>query len=201
MDPIFLLCGPLPQRLSGGRAKLRWVEKNMKASQCVVRTFSWVIFAMLQGVTYAGVRAAAPDPRAAVEAAVRASAEAFAALNCAKVNDNFAPGARWIEASYPQAADAESAAWCKQARAAGVHMTFDLHDFNVQVDGRVAWATVVVEGHFHASTPEARALLARDAHDPAEWHTTMIDSVVLRRIGRSWLVVLEHRSLIPVKSK
>ena len=173
----------------------------MKASPYMVRSICWVIFTMLQGVTYAGVTAAASGPRAAVEAAVRASAETFAALDCAKVNDNFAPGARWIEASYPQAADAESASWCKQARAASVQMTFDLHDFNVQVDGRVAWVTVVVEGHFHASTPEARALLARDAQDPADWHTTMIDSVVLRRIGRSWLIVLEHRSLIPAKSK
>ena len=167
----------------------------------MVRTISWVFVAMLQGVSNAGVRAGSPDPRAAVETAVRASAGAFAALDCATVNDYFAPGARWIEASYPQPADAESVAWCKQARAAGVQMTFDLHDFNIQIDGKVAWVTVITDGLFHASTPEARALLARDPHDPAQWHTTMVDSVVLRKTGRSWLVVLEHRSVVPVQPK
>ena len=169
----------------------------MKVCAHVVLIIASVIIETLIGSARAS--AGAVDQRAAVEAVIRASETAFAALDCAAVDAYFAPGARWIEGDYPQAT--ESTAWCKQARSAGVRMTFDLHDLEIRVLGSVAWATVVIDGHFYAGTPEARALLGHGVHDPAEWLATMIDSVVLRKTGQDWLIVLEHRSLIPPKIK
>ena len=135
------------------------------------------------------------DEKAAVEAVVRRSEEAFAALDCGTADSYLAPGARWIEKSYPQ--PAETAEWCAKAKAAGIRIAYKLHDFDVQVHGDVAWVTLVIDGSFYAGTPQARALMGHEAADPAEWKSIAAESVVLRKIGAKWKMVLGHSSLVP----
>jgi ketosteroid isomerase-like protein len=132
--------------------------------------------------------------KAAVEAVIRESEQAFAALDCEKVDSSLAPGARWIEKSYPQ--PAETAAWCAKAKAAGIRITYELHDFDVQVHGDFAWATLVIDGSFYAGTPAARALMGHEPTDAAEWRSVAAESIVLRKIGTKWKMVLGHSSLI-----
>jgi len=134
------------------------------------------------------------DDKAAIEALVRESEEAFASLDCAKVDDALAPGAKWIENSPPQ--PAENAAWCTKAKAAGIRITYRLYDFDVQVHNDVAWVTLMVDGSFSAGTPEARELMGRPRSDPAEWTTTAVESIVLQKIGEDWKMLLGHSSVI-----
>ncbi len=134
------------------------------------------------------------DDKAAIQALVRESEAAFAALDCGKVDDALAPGAKWIENSPPQ--PAESAAWCEKAKAAGIRITYRLHDFDIQVHNDVAWVTLLVDGSFYAGTSDARVLLGHPPTDPAEWRITAVESIVLRKMGESWKMVLGHSSVL-----
>jgi len=135
------------------------------------------------------------DEKEAVERVVRQSEGAVASLDCSKIDFHLAPDARWIERSYPQPASA--AKWCEQARVAGVRIEYKLHDFDVQVHGDVAWVTLIIDGSFHAGTPEARKLMGHAAAEPAEWQSTSAESIVLRKVGGSWKMVLGHSSIVP----
>ena len=138
------------------------------------------------------------DDKTAIEAVVRESEAAFASLDCGRVDAALAPGAKWIENSPPQ--PAENAAWCEQAKAAGIRISYRLHDFDIQVHKDVAWVTLIVDGSFHAGTPEARALMGHAAADPSEWRITAVESIVLRKIEKSWKMVLGHSSVMPKAS-
>ena len=154
-----------------------------------------LLSALIVGVALLGAGSSDAAEKAAVEAVIRESEQAFAALDCEKTDSSLAPGARWIEKSPPQ--PAQTAAWCAKAKAAGVRIAYELHDFDVQVHGDVAWATLIIDGSFYAGTPEARALMGHAASDPAEWRSVAAESVVLRKIGTKWKMVLGHSSLIP----
>jgi ketosteroid isomerase-like protein len=152
---------------------------------------AWIVGA----VALLGVTNADTAEKAAIEAVIRESEQAFAALDCEKVDSSLAPGARWIEKSYPQ--PAQTSAWCAKAKAAGIRIGYELHDFEVEVHGDVAWATLIIDGSFYAGTPAARALMGHAATDPAKWRSVAAESIVLRKIGTKWKMVLGHSSLIP----
>jgi hypothetical protein len=137
-------------------------------------------------------KGAVVNDRAQVEAVVRASETAFAALDCDHVDSYTAPGARWLEGGPPESA--ENADWCRKAKSAGVRISYDLHDFVVELAGDAAWVTLIVDGSFSAGTPEARALMNHGPSDPSEWRKASVESVVLRRIGKEWKIVLGHDS-------
>jgi hypothetical protein len=139
----------------------------------------------------------APEDKMAIESVVRRSEQAFAALNCEEADSYLAPGARWIEQGYPEAA--ESAAWCKSAAAVGVRIEYKLHDFDIHVHGDVAWVTLIIDGSFYAPSAEARRLLFHSATGVAAWRSTAAESIVLQKFGTTWKMVLGHSSVIPPK--
>lgn len=154
--------------------------------------------------------AAQVDDKTAVEATVRAMEDAVQAYDFTRQDSLLAPGARWIERSRPELAAFDGTGFFVEAKAAKVLLTNHPHDFDIHVQGGVAWVTLLVDVTSIASNETARALLARteaqetgkpSPPDQREWRATYTESEVLVKPPRGWKIVLGHTSRLPEKEK
>jgi hypothetical protein len=152
------------------------------------------------GTSYA---AGADTEKAAVEDSVRAYEMAVQSYAIDKANALLAPGARWIEGSKASAADHWSGWWYK-AKAAGVKVTNRPYDFDIRIEGSVAWVTLTVEVVCRAETAAGQKLIADEdagrfgpaSKDPREVSETFAESEVLLKTPNGWRIVLGHTSRI-----
>ena len=127
-----------------------------------------------------------------------------------KQDSLLAPGARWIERSLPLPAAYDGTGFFVQAQAAKVRLSNRPHDFDIHIQGDVAWVTVLVDVTTISDNEEARALLARteteetgkpSPPDQREWRATYVESEVLVRSARGWKIALAHTSRLPESAK
>jgi len=146
------------------------------------------------------------NEKSAVEATVRGFEQAVQEFNRAKVNSFLAPDARWIENSLPVKFDDEWQRFDK-AQAAGVRITYQLHDFENHVQGDVAWVTLTIDGTFSADSAEGQKLLPRKAEsgcvpsNPCESRMTFVESEVLVKTSSGWRIALGHTTALPKAQK
>jgi hypothetical protein len=136
------------------------------------------------------------------------TSEAVQEFNFAKANSFLAPEARWIEASLPRKAEVPD--WFHKAKAAGVRITYRLHDFETHVQGNVAWVTLTLDGTFSADSAEGQKLLlhpttAREYCSSQATHVscgiTFVESEVLVKTLSGWKIALGHTSRLPKAHK
>jgi SnoaL-like domain len=124
---------------------------------------------------------------------------ACARFDFARANSLLAPGARWIEDSYPQPAEFNDQGWSKrweEYRTAKLRINYELRDLDTHIRGDTAWVTLTLEGTFTADNKAALAL----NDNRREWRGTFVESYVLVKTHVGWQIALGHTSLLP-KSK
>jgi len=149
------------------------------------------------------------DDKAAVEATVRAYEEAVQVFDFARADSLLAPSAKWIERSAPEvAAMGEAAGFWAEASATKVRVRNEPHDFDIHLQGAMAWVTLLVDVTMVADNERARALLARSETeetgkpsqpDQREWRATYAESEVLLSTPNGWRIALGHTSRLPTK--
>jgi ketosteroid isomerase-like protein len=154
--------------------------------------------------------AAQVDDKSAVEETVRAMEDAVQAYDFTRQDSLLAPGARWIERSRPELAAFDGTGFFVEAKAAKILLTNHPHDFDIHIQGDVAWVTLLVDVATIASNETGRALLARteveetgkpSPDDQREWRATYVESEVLVKTPRGWKIVLGHTSRLPEQEK
>ena len=142
------------------------------------------------------------NEKSAVEATVRGFEQAVQDYNLAKVNSLLTPEARWIENSLPLKIDAVWQ-WFDKAKTAGVRITYLPHDFEIHVQGGVAWVTLTLEGIFSADSAQGRKFLHLDtvAGNPPALQVTYVESEVLVKTSSGWKITLGHTSRLPKAQK
>ncbi len=82
----------------------------------------------------------------------------------------------------------------------------DLHDFDIQIHGGVAWVTMINDTTWTANNEEGRKLLAESELEETgrtsrpnqnEWRSSYVESEVLVKTPAGWKIVLGHTSLLP----
>jgi ketosteroid isomerase-like protein len=147
------------------------------------------------------------DDKSAVEATVRGYEEAVQQLDFPRADALLAPNAKWIERSMPEAAAmGEGAGFWAEAKATKVQVRNEPHDFDVHLQGEVAWVTLLVDVTMKIDNEKARRLLARSeteetgkASDPNQsvWRATYTESEVLLKTPNGWRIALGHTSRLP----
>jgi ketosteroid isomerase-like protein len=147
--------------------------------------------------------------KAAVEGTVRDYEEAVQKFDFARADALLARNAKWIERSAPEAAAfGEGAGFWAEASATRVRVRNEPHDFDIHVQGDMAWVTLLVDVTMAADNEEARVLLARSeteetgkGSDPGqrEWRATYTESEVLVKTSNGWRIALGHTSRLPTK--
>jgi ketosteroid isomerase-like protein len=149
------------------------------------------------------------DEKSAVEATVREFEQACQDYNHAKVNSLFTPDARWIEYSLSVKAD-DNWRQFEESKAAGIRITYWLHDFVTHVQGDVAWVTLTNDATFSADSAEGQKLLLqsrRAKEDCSSLGThvscslTVVESMVLVKTPSGWKIALGHSSRAPKAQK
>lgn len=151
------------------------------------------------------------DDQAAVEATVRGYEEAVQVFDFARADSLLAPNARWIERSAPEtAAFGEGAGFWAEAKATRVRVRNEPRDFDVHLQGEMAWVTLLVDVTMETDNERARELLARSEieetgkeGDPnqREWRATYAESEILVKTPSGWRIALGHTSRLPAKLK
>ena len=149
------------------------------------------------------------NDKAAVEATVGDYEEAVQKFDFARADALLARNAKWIERSAPEAAAfGEGAGFWAKARATRVRVRNEPHDFDIHVQGDMAWVTLLVDVTMAADNEEARVLLARSEteetgkeSDPGQrqWRATYTESEVLVKTSNGWRIALGHTSRLPTK--
>jgi ketosteroid isomerase-like protein len=147
--------------------------------------------------------------KSAVEAAVRDFAQAVQDYNFAKANSLVTPDARWIEHSLPRKLDDGEWPGFEKNKAAGIHITYRPHDFETQVQGDVAWVTVITDSTFSAESEEGQKLLLHPTPDKecssqgthVSCNITFVESMVLVKTPSGWKIALGHTSRLPKAPK
>ena len=144
----------------------------------------------------------------AVESTVRAYEHAIQEYDFAKADSLLAPNAKWIERSLPQSAAYDGTGFFAEAKAARVRLTNEPHDFHTQIEGSVAWVTLLVDVTIIADNVVAGSLLARTEteetgklSDPNQgtWRGRYVESEVLVRTPDGWKIAMAHTSRLPSK--
>ena len=104
------------------------------------------------------------------------------------------PEARWIEHGPP--VPVNDWGGFPQLKKAGVRIDYELSDFKIEVDGDVAWLTLLIKGRFTGDSPEARALVGTVANPLSERNQTFVESFVMKRTASGWKLALGHTSAI-----
>jgi len=171
---------------------------------CYLNFIALLIFTACPGWERAAARS---DEKSAVEATVRGMEEAVQAYDFARQDSLLVPGARWIEHSRPQPAAFDGTGFFVEAKAAKVRLTNQPHDFDIHIQGDVAWITVLVDVTTIADNEAARALLARSEIEETspprqrEWRATYVESEVLVKTPSGWKIALGHTSRLPDTQK
>ena len=150
------------------------------------------------------------DDKAAVEAIVRDYEEAVQLFDFSRADALLAPNAKWIERSMPEAAAmGEGAGFWAEAKEAKVRVTNRPYDFEIHLQGDVAWVTLLVDVTMMTDNESARTLLARieteetgKTSDPNQgvWRATYTESEVLVKTLSGWRISLGHTSRLPTKT-
>ncbi len=153
------------------------------------------------------------NEKSAVEATVRGLEQAVQDYNLDKVNCFFMPEARWIEHSFPNNVDAVWQSF-EKLKAAGIHITYRLHDFETHVQGDVAWVTLTLDGTFSADTAEGQQILLTPTPNHPTPNTecssqgthvscvtSYVESEVLVKTPSGWKIALDHTSRLPKDQK
>jgi ketosteroid isomerase-like protein len=144
----------------------------------------------------------------AVEATVRAYEKAIQEYDFPKADTFLAPNAKWIERSLPESAAYDGTGFFVDAKAARVRLTNEPHDFHTQIQGSVAWVTLLVDVTTIADNAAAGSLLARTEaeetgkmSDPNQgtWRASYVESEVLVRTPDGWKISMAHTSRLPAK--
>lgn len=150
-----------------------------------------MVFASLLVFLCAGCKDDAASDKSAIEQVVRECEAAVAAFNFERANSYLEPGAIWIERTYPKPAD-EYSGWWQLAKAAGVHLEYELSNVDVQIEGNVAWVTLVLKALIRGDTAEARKLVGTSEMPQGETRPVFVESIVLRKSNGQWKIVLGH---------
>ena len=151
--------------------------------------------------------AQAEEEKAAAET-VRRYEQAVQEYDFAKADSFVAPNAKWIERSLPQPAAYDGTGFFAEAKAARVRLTNEPHDFQTQIQGSVAWVTLLVDVTTIADNVGAGSLLARTEteetgkiSDPSQgtWRASYVESEVLVRTSDGWKIAMAHTSRLPAK--
>jgi len=148
--------------------------------------------------------------KGAVEATVRDFEQAVQEYNLDKAKSLLTPDARWIEDSFPQTIDVLWPAF-EQLKAAGVRITYRVHDFETHVQGDAAWVTLVLDGTFSADSAEGQKLLMQSFPSAKEYclsqatsvscEATFVESEVLAKAPSGWKIALGHTSRLKKEQK
>lgn len=133
------------------------------------------------------------DEKSAAETTVRTYEQACEHFDFEKANSMLAPGARWIEDSYPVPAEFTGKGRWEDYKAAKLRIEYQLRDFDTHIRGDVAWITLSLDGTFTADNKIALAL----NDNLREWRGTFVETYVLVKNGNEWKIALGHTSLLP----
>lgn len=127
----------------------------------------------------------------AIQSTITGFENAFGAFDFDLVDSDLTPDARWIEDSEPSPAR-RVPQFFRDAKAAGMHIEYRIHDMSITLNGDTAWVTLTLNGTFRASTPAARVLLGNsDLRTP-----TYVESEVLMRTPSGWKIALGHTTCL-----
>ena len=158
----------------------------------LISFFSATVFAASLFVAHGTRAIAQQNDKQAVETAIRTFAQALLDYDFAKANSFCTPDARWIDGSYPQSMpDVEKP--FEAGKAAKIRMAYHFRDFEVRVEGNVAWVTDTLEGTSQADTEAGRKLLG----GKSERRVTAVESEVLVKTPGGWKIVLGHSTSLP----
>jgi ketosteroid isomerase-like protein len=164
----------------------------------------WVPLFTLKGTK------AQDNEKSAVEATVRGFEQAVQEYNHARVNSLLTPEARWIEDSLPAKEDDLEWPWFEKAKASGVRITYQVHNFETHVQADVAWVTLTIDGTFSADSAEGQKLLLQDPTAKenclsqathVSCGVTFVESEVLVKTPGGWKIALGHTSRLPKAQK
>ena len=148
------------------------------------------------------------NEKSAVEATVRAEAQALQDYNFAEAKSLLTSDARWIEDSLPEKITNIEWTDFEKLKAAGVRLTYRPHDFKTHVQGDVAWATVILDSTFSADSTEGQNLLLQSAKEyclsqanHVSCEVTFVESEVLVKTPSGWRIALGHSSRLSKAQK
>ena len=141
---------------------------------------------------------------------IRSFEAAMQEYDFTKADTFYAPEAKWIEGAertYPELAypTGQGPFWTG-AKANKVQLVQELHDFDIQIRGDVAWVTMINDTTWTANNEEGRKLLAESELEETgrtsppnqhEWRSSYVESEVLVKMPAGWKLVLGHTSLLP----
>jgi CubicO group peptidase (beta-lactamase class C family)/ketosteroid isomerase-like protein len=150
------------------------------------------------------------DEKRAVEMTIRSFEGALQEYDFTKADTFYAAEAKWIEGAertYPELAypTGQGPFWTG-VKANKVQLVQDLHDFDIQIRGDVAWATMINDTTWTANNEEGRKLLAESELEETgrtsppnqhEWRSSYVESEVLVKMPAGWKLALGHTSLLP----
>jgi hypothetical protein len=144
-----------------------------------------------------------------VDVTVRDFEQAVQDYNIAEATSLLTTDARWIEYSLPRKLDDLEWPALDKLKAAGVRITYRVHDFETHVQGDVAWVTVTTVGTFSADTAEGQKLLlqslTKEYCSSQETHVsceiTAVESMALVKTPSGWKIALGHSTLLPKAQK
>jgi ketosteroid isomerase-like protein len=135
------------------------------------------------------------EDKALVEATIRNIEKAIGDFDFKKADSMFLPDARWIEDGPPISAN-DWSGWWQNAKNAGVRIEYKISDVRVEIEGNVAWATLIIKGTFRGDTPDSQALVGTQANPLSERQTTYVETYVMKKQSGTWKLALAHTSKI-----
>jgi ketosteroid isomerase-like protein len=150
------------------------------------------------------------DEKRAIEQTIRSFEAAMQDYDFTKADTFYAPEAKWIEGAergHPELAypTGQGPFWTG-AKANKVKLTQELHDFDIQIRGDVAWVTIINDTTWTANNEEGRRLMAESELEETgrtsppsqhQWRSSYVESEVLVKMPAGWKIVLGHTSLLP----
>jgi ketosteroid isomerase-like protein len=135
------------------------------------------------------------EDKALVEATIRNIEKTIGDFDFKKADSMFLPDARWIEDGPPIRAN-DWSGWWQNAKNAGVRIEYKISDVRVEIEGNVAWATLIIKGTFRGDTPDSQALVGTQANPLSERQTTYVETYVMKKQTGTWKLALAHTSKI-----
>lgn len=137
------------------------------------------------------------DEKGAVEARVREFERAVEEFDFDKQISLMIPDGKWIEEdSYPVTADYVDD-WWREAKKAKLRISNRPHDFEIHVQGDVAWVIVFVDVTTIVDNEAARAFTARTHPNEQTWTGHFVETEVWNKTSNGWKIALGHVSHLP----
>jgi ketosteroid isomerase-like protein len=135
------------------------------------------------------------ENKALVEVTIRKIEKATGDFDFKKAESMFLPDARWIEDGPPIPAN-DWSGWWQNAKNASVQIEYEISDVRVEIEGDVAWATLIIKGTFRGDTPAAQALVGTPEEPLSERQSTFVETYVMKKQSGTWKLALAHTSKI-----